>query len=284
MPIGRDRAGSKNKLSLFIIVIPIYWLMRLCGLLPFSFEHSKYNKDITRVIVTTGDKFWFVVSVVRYCLLPCLCVAFPLNDHVMESSMFLYIASTFFLCVGLVNGVFAVCMNMIQREQIFRSLHGLNACDRELHALGEKVNYKKHAVFLVIVCSVFFVCGSTIIAITAYAYHEYHVLSRVVEVSIFYASYISKTSIFTGNMLIYTYKLLIVRDRIKMLNNIIRWCASVGWMFNRLNDSSIAHSHLGFIFWRTSKSKQLFWRNGRRQSSCGTWVKYTINSTMHWTQ
>lgn len=208
------------ELNIYKIVGPIYWISRLGGMLPFKFNA---NGDSDHVVVTLFDKIWFVISLSRYCVLSYLCIAVSLNDYLNESSAFLYAASNFILFLGLLHGIFTISKNMIQRELIWRCLHDLDVCDKQLHALGVRLNYRKHKIVIILIFVTLFICASTFIAITGYAYRAYHVPSRAFAMAIFYASYSSKSSIFSANLLIYIFKMLSVRQRYRHLNKLIRF-------------------------------------------------------------
>lgn len=208
------------ELNIYKIARPIYIISRLGGMLPFKYND---NGESEHAVVTIFDKIWFVISLGRYGVLSYLCVALSLNDYMNESSAFLYAASNFILFLGLIHGIFSICKNMIQRELIWRCLHDLNVCDKQLRALGVRINYQKHKIFIFLVFFALFICASTFIALTGYAYRAYHVPSRAFAMAIFYASYSSKSSIFTTNLLIYIFKMLSVRQRYKHLNKLIRF-------------------------------------------------------------
>lgn len=222
VPTPNETIKYKAELNIYKIAIPLYWIIRLFGMLPFSLQRSNDNGEVENVMVTILDKIWFALSLCSYCLLAYLGIAFSLNDTRKESSTFVYAASNCILCLGLVHGIFTISKNMFQREQILRCLHELNACDKELRALGMQINHQKQKLFVISVFSTFFICGCIFIAITAYWNYKYYDENGALAIAITYAAYLSKTSIFSSNLIVYIFKLLALRSRYKLLNKLIR--------------------------------------------------------------
>lgn len=218
-----ESVKSKGELNIYKLARPIYLISRICGLFPFSLQYNNDTGELEKVVVTMFDKIWFALSLGRYCLLSYLSVALSLNHHMNESYVFLYSAGNFILCLGLILGGFSICNNMIQRELLLRSLHDLHACDKDLQALGVKINYQKQKRIVILTFGVFFTSASVFIAITAYAYRAYHIPSKAFIMTMFYASYASQTFMVLANVLIYTFELLTLRHRYKLLNELIRF-------------------------------------------------------------
>lgn len=216
------------------------------GMLPFSFHYNN-NGELENVVVTIFDKIGMVITIGAYCLLIYLCVIDSLNDYITESSVLLYATMNFILCMGLAHGIFSICKNMIQRDKLSTILRDLNAFDEEMRSLGVKINYPAHKRLIIqsyVVMHTFLVI---FIVITAYEYRSYHIPRRIFALAVFYLSYASASSILSGNMMIYLFKLVSVYHRFKLLNGLIRWHWSKFRIWNSIVDYLIFRFRDNFL-------------------------------------
>lgn len=113
---------------------PIYQLLRMAGLMPFSVTCDSYG-EIEGAAVTACDILWMMISIVIYIsmALPTIFnIHLPRIDSVVYS---LHLADYIFLAIVFAYGVILMVLDFFHRFKIVQMLKMFNKFDKEVSCL-----------------------------------------------------------------------------------------------------------------------------------------------------
>lgn len=105
------------KLNFEYCIRPIYYISRVCGLLPFSVTRN-LNRDIEAPRMNTFDRLFFTLSICWYLFLTYTSFCHIQHWQSLNISHVLTIGNYSLLMIGLIFGVLTITMDMLNRNRL----------------------------------------------------------------------------------------------------------------------------------------------------------------------